>query len=112
MQLRVLFSFSFSLDLDWNTGCAIVGGFWRSMFPDLVEPPDHYTHRGFLHSLYLLKRLSILMLGGLLLTIFHPRFWFLFYASLAYVLHLMTDATTPMRLPGMTGFRRIELTRK
>ncbi len=84
---------------------AIAGGFWGSTFPDLVEPPINYNHRGFFHSVGLLKRIPVVMIVSLLFSFYDPRFWLLFYSCFGYALHLLADATTPMRLPGMRGFR-------
>ena len=103
--LSFLSSYLLGLDLPRTMGYAIVGSFCGSLFPDLVEPPRHYTHRGFFHSMDLLRRIPFPMMFGFLFAFINPRFWFLFYAGLGYGLHLIVDATTPMKLPGMKGFR-------
>ena len=97
--LSVILSYLAALDQTTNIVLAIAGGFWGSILPDLLEPPRHYTHRGFFHSVKLLKRLPFVVLVGSVFAVLEPRFWFLFYVGFGYTLHLLVDAMTPMRLP-------------
>ncbi|MGY5874311.1 MAG: hypothetical protein RTU30_01075 [Candidatus Thorarchaeota archaeon] len=61
-------------DITMAVVCAIVGGFWGGLLPDLVEPPRHYNLRGFFHSIRLGRYLPLVMLLSLMGNFLEPRF--------------------------------------
>ncbi len=79
---------------------AIIGGIIGSILPDVIEPPDHYTHRSFFHSTPLMKFLLGALIVSLLIAFYDTRVWSVFYVIVGYVMHLVADGTTPMGLPG------------
>lgn len=87
--------FTFGLSL----GYAIVGGIIGSLFPDILEPATHYTHRDFFHSVRLMKILGVILLISLPISFFIVEVRLIFYGIVGYEMHLLTDETTPMGLP-------------
>ena len=79
---------------------AIIGGIIGSILPDMIEPPDHYTHRGFFHSVSMMRFLLVALIVSFLIAFYETWVWSVFYVIVGYVMHLLADGTTPMGLPG------------
>ena len=82
-----------------SLGYAIVGGVIGSLLPDRIEPPNHYTHRDFFHSVRLMRILGAIMIVSLPISFFITEIWLIFYGIIGYEMHLLADGTTPMGLP-------------
>jgi len=71
-----------------------------SILPDILEPATDYRHRKFFHSKRVLKFLYKYVLGiTFLLALIFNFFFYIFFGTLGYILHLLLDSTTPMGLP-------------
>ena len=73
----------------------LIGGF----LPDIIEPPLHYTHRQYFHSVTFAEYLGISLIPLFVLGIFFNWVFFLFFIVIGYLLHLLLDSLTPMGLP-------------
>jgi len=82
-----------------SVGYALIGGAIGSVFPDVIEPPRHWTHRRFFHSKTMFRYLLIGLVVMFIPSLFIPFLWFVFYIIFGYVFHLLADATTQMGLP-------------
>ena len=78
-----------------------IGSFVGSVLPDKIEPPKHWTHRGFFHSKRLLIRLLICWFVGLIVLActYSPLLVLLLFGIGGYIFHLFADSTTRRGLP-------------
>ena len=97
---RVYFEF-------WGVISIIFAGLVGGLLPDILEPPVHWTHRGFFHSLELLGFLVFFLLIGWassISRIHDPIALFIFLTMISYCSHLLADSTTRMGLPSIFSF--------
>jgi preprotein translocase subunit Sss1 len=80
-------------------GYAFLGGIIGSLLPDRIEPPTHYNHRDFFHSVKLMRILLVTMLVCFPISFFISWVWLIFYGIVGYEMHLLADGITPMGLP-------------
>ncbi|MFA5643242.1 MAG: metal-dependent hydrolase [Candidatus Paceibacterota bacterium] len=76
-----------------------------SILPDILEPPYHFSHRGFFHSW---KMLGIVAISIIISMIIANIIWSIFKSDIlfpvitlfiGYAIHLLLDSTSKMGLP-------------
>ena len=69
------------------------------VFPDILEPPIHWTHRKKFHSKRCLKIISLFLIGLASMSLIFNWFIYIFFFIVGYIIHLLGDSTTPVGLP-------------